>query len=544
MADPELDLARGREAVAAHEWTVGRDTLSARDADTALAPADRYLLAQCHWWLGDLARCDRELERVHRDHLEAGDAAGAAVAAMELAVDHFLRGDEPVGSGWIQRAARLAEDLPESPIHGYVILVLEIEARLVGGDVDGVVAAAQRVQAIGHRCGDASLVASGLNGEGRMLIRDGRVAEGLALLDESMVSVLAGEVSPEWAGNLYCNTVAACHELGDLRRMARWTAELERWLARLPAAAVFAGICRVHRAHLLGLTGDWRRAETEAIKVCAEQEDLAVLTAAAAWYELAELRRRRGDLTGAEQAYRAAHQRGHDPQPGLALLHLARGRAGEAASSLHTALVATSARLSRAPLLAAQVEVALATGDTGTARGATDELSAIAAEYGSDGLRATSERARGALLLAEGDAPAALPPLRGACELWRQLHATYEAARTAVLLASAYAELGDTASATMERDAARETFVRLGADPGLAEAQLDRALPAGLSRREVEVLQQVAQGRTNGQIAEALFISHRTVARHLSNIFVKLQVSSRTEAARFAFDHGLVRRPG
>jgi DNA-binding NarL/FixJ family response regulator len=251
----------------------------------------------------------------------------------------------------------------------------------------------------------------------------------------------------------------------------------------------------------------------------------------------------RGDrpLAGRPAPGRAVHRR--DPQPGLALLRLAQGRAATAAASIRTALTAVvHDRLARAQLCAAQVEIALAAGDHGTAARAGEELTRTASTYGSSGLEAAALQARGAVLLAEGRAEAALPTLRAACRRWTELDAPYDAARVRLLLARAYRALEDGDAALRELDEAGAVFERLGATLDAREVaalQGRPALPGGLTGREAEVLALVAAGRTNREIAEALVLSHKTVARHLSNIFAKLGVTSRTQAAAYAFEHGL-----
>jgi DNA-binding CsgD family transcriptional regulator len=368
------------------------------------------------------------------------------------------------------------------------------------------------------------------------------VVNGNELLDEAMVAVLGDELSPEWAGNIYCHLMAACHELADFRRAAEWTRGTTRWLESLPAAVLFTGICRVHRSQVFQTTGAWEQAESEAVRVCEDLAGIHVASVAEGHYQLAELRRLRGDWAGAERAYRHAHERGRDPQPGLALLRLAQGRIDPAAASIRAGLAGTSDRLARARLCAAQVEIACAAGDLETARKASGELDETASDYGSSGLDVMARHARGAVLLAGGHAAKALEMLRGACERWQGLHAPYECARVRLLLARAYDLLGDSDAAVRELDAAEVVFAHLGAAPDATTVVALRGkslLPDGLTPREAEVLALVAAGKTNREVATALSISGKTVARHLSNIFTKIDVSSRTEAAAYAFAHDL-----
>ncbi len=542
MDDVGEVLEAARDAYRRRDWAEARGRFAAARAAGELAAADLDALADAAWWLGDFDEASAVLEAAYRRHLDEGRPGPAAMAAIGIGVNHLLRGEGVVGSGWVGRGQRLLRDLPEGVEHGYA-LYLELEGALAGGDHAAVTASARRVRDIGRRFSDPNLVAAGELFEGRVLVKQGRMADGMAMLDEAMLAVLSGEMRPEWAGNVYCHLMAAFHELADVRRAGEWTEATSRWLAGLPAAVLFTGICRVHRSQVLQRKGDWAQAEREAALVCQDLADLHVAGAAEGHYQLGELRCLRGDLAGAEAAYRQAHRLGRDPQPGLALLHLAQGRTATAAASIRTALTAvTTDRLARAWLCAAQVEIALAAGDTQTAGRACDELARTASTYGSSGLAAGALQARGAVLLAGGRPEAALTTLRAACRHWQELDAPYDAARVRLLLAGAYRALGDVDAAVRELDAAEAVFEQLGAalDASRAAALRGRpALPGGLTGREAEVLALVAAGRSNREIAAALVLSHKTVARHLSNIFAKLDVASRTQAAAYAFEHGL-----
>ena len=389
--------------------------------------------------------------------------AEAAWAAILLGVFHMGRGDVPQGMGWIGRAGRLLEGIPECPAHGLLIQVTEVEPSLQAGQPTAAVDAARRMRALGTRIDEPGVVLLGVNCEGRALIRAGQVVDGLALLDEAMVAALDSRIGPFMAGSLYCHTIAACHEVADLRRMTRWTDLTEDWLSTLPAVGVFGGLCAVHRAQLHVLRGAWEEAERSALQVVTDLDAMRVDYAAEAWYVVGEARRLRGDPTAA-QAYDEAHARGRDPQPGRALLQLQGGDAAGAATSVRTALTAVGDDpLRRAPLCAAAVEIAVAAGRLEDARAAASELVETAAMYATSGLEAMAAAARGAVLLAEGRAEEALPLLRDACRRWHELGAAYDAAGTCVLLAQAYRALGDEASAAAEAAQAEATYVRLGA---------------------------------------------------------------------------------
>ncbi|MFW6090699.1 MAG: LuxR C-terminal-related transcriptional regulator [Actinomycetota bacterium] len=526
--------AQARRAAAARDWTVAVARFDAADFERLTAD-DLAAYAEALWMVG---RADdgRRLNAAAYDALLADSRpVEAAMHAANLGLFHVARGDEEQGSGWLGRAGRLAAELPECALHGYLAYFTEVELGLMAGDPAEVVGAARRVQDIARRCDAPELVAAGLHGEARALIKSGQVADGMTLLDEAMVTVLHDQIAlaPLLAGNLYCTAIAACHEVADVRRMARWTELTERWLASLSAAVVLSAMCRVHRANLQLLRGEWNEAERGALEVVAHLDANRVDYAAEAWYVVAEVRRLRGD-PGAADAYDEAHARGRDPQPGRALLRLQHGDVAGAMTSVRSGLAAVGADpLRRAPVCAAAVEIALAAGRLEDATAAASELAATAATYGTSGLEGTAANARGAVMLADGRAADALPVLRDAYRRWHELGAVYEAARTGSQLAEAYRALGDEVSAAAEDAWAQEAFERLGAH------RTTPGSPDGLTRREREVLALVADGSSNQQIGEQLYISDRTVARHLTNIFHKIGVTSRTQAARYALDHGM-----
>ena len=445
------------------------------------------------------------------------------------------------GSGWLSRARRLLDEAGGDCVErGYLLLPDGLSA-IDAGEPERASAAFALAGACGERFGDRDLVALARHGQGRALIRCGRAAEGVRLLDEAMVAVTTGEVSPIVAGEVYCSVISGCQEIFDWRRAAEWTGALARWCSAQPDLVAYRGQCLLRRSEVLQLQGEWTAALDEARRACrrlSEPETQPGL--AAAWYQVGELYRLRGESSEADAAYREAARLGRRPLPGLALLRLAQGDAAAAVSALTVALEAAEAPRARARLLPAMVEAALAAREVAAARRAAEELIAIAAELRAPYLRGAAAHAKGAVLLAEDRPREALDPLRQAERCWQQTDAAYDAARTRLLLAEACRALGDAGGADFELEAARACFVRLGAAPELARVAARAA--HGLSGREVEVLRLVAGGRTNRAIAAALGISEKTVARHLSNIFVKLGVSSRTAATAWAYEHTLVRR--
>jgi len=528
--------ARARDAFERRDWQSAYDGFRACEE---LAADDHDALAECAHWLGLADEVINSYDEAYRLHLGAGSVGQGALSAFMLAIYLRLRGDGAQADGWLARAQRLLASESECAQHGYP-LYLEI-ARLMGTDPGAAAESARRMQDLGRRFDDETLVALGVFFEGRALVKQARVREGLALLDEAMLAALSDKLKPMWTGAIYCGLLDACHELVDLRRAREWTDATRRWCSPLPVASLYPGICRVHWAEILQVRGAWEEAEAEALDACRDMAGIDVFVVADGYYEVAEIRRRRGNLAGAEEAYTRAHEVGRDPQPGLALLRLAQGRTDAASSSIAAALAGfAGSRLERAPLLAAQVEIALAADDVDLAESAALEVFDTAQVFESMGLRAAGHRCRGAVALARGEGVTALGSLRLAFSLWQELDAPYEAARTRVLLAQAYRALDDIDAATRECAAARACFERLGAAADLRALQDGSMPPCGLSPREVEVLRHVAMGRTNREIAGSLFISEKTVARHVSNIFVKLDVSSRSGATAFAYANSLL----
>lgn len=521
-------------------WQETFETLKARDAQNELAAEDLEALGEAAWWLGRQDDCIAARQRAFAAHLTADRPRQAASVALRLFYIFSVQGDTAIAAGWLRRAEHLLAGEPEGAEHGQLRLA-EARVARAAGDTDRELATAREAIALGRRFADRDLIALGQYVEGRVLVRQGAVGEGMAILDDAMLAATQGELGPMSTGQVYCNVIAACQELGDLRRAAEWTEALRSWSASQPAS-VFPGLCRVHRAEVMHLRGELTEAEDEARQACGELMDVMPLFAAEGCYEIGEIRRRLGDLGAAEAAFLRAGELGREPQPGLALVRLAQGRADAAAAALHGALAEEPNRLARAKLLPARVAVAIACGDPEAAGVAADELEAIAAAYASPALQAAAATVRGELGLANGDTDAARRMLREAWQLWNAAECPFEAAGARRSLGLACREAGDADGADVALAAARAAFAQLGAAREAARtAELlgASALPGGLTAREAEVLRLVAAGRSNKQIADELCLSVKTVARHLSNIFLKLGVSSRTAATAFAYRHGL-----
>jgi DNA-binding CsgD family transcriptional regulator len=535
------DLARAREAYERREWLTAYERLADVDDDD-LAGEDFARLAVAALLLRRVNDSVLAWQRAYQAHLDVGDALAAVRCAFELSMLLMQNGEAAVASGWLGRCHRLLSDVPGDVVErGYVLTIVALQ-HVFTGQHETAFPMAVEVADYGRRFADPDLIAMGLNMQGRMLVYAGRVGEGLALLDEAMVGISMGDVSPIFAGEIYCSLIEACQEVSDYGRAAQWTSALTAWTDAQPSLVAFTGQCAVHRGQIMRVRGAFAAA-VEEFQLAMERYAAAGTPAPAglAMSECGDVLRVQGDLVAAEAAYERAVGFGYEAQPGLALLWLAQGRADAAAGAVRRLLAEPGDPVGRSRLLPGAVEVLLAVGAVDEAVAATDELERIAAAFGSEAVQAMADHARGGALLAGGDAGAAVPALLRSLLAWQDLEVPYEAARARVRMARALIALGDLDTATGELAAARRTFGDLGATP--AAREVDRLLapthPAGLTDREVEVLRLVATGSSNPEIAAALVLSEKTVARHLSNIFTKLDVRTRTAAAAFAFANRL-----
>jgi DNA-binding NarL/FixJ family response regulator len=485
------------------------------------------------------------LERAHRAYLDVGEALAALRSAFWIGVTLASRGEVGRAGGWLGRAGRLLDQEGSDRVErGYLLLrvVFEQEANR---DLEAAAATARRAMDTGRRFGNPDLFALAAHELGHILIRLGRIDEGLRLLDETMLAAAAGELSPFVSGIAYCGVILACQDAYEIRRAQEWTAALSDWCRRQPDLVAFTGRCLTHRAELMQLRGAFPEALEEARRAeerSAEAENAAAAGEAA--YRRGEIHRVLGEFAAAASAYADASGHGREPQPGLALLRLAEGRLDDAAAAIRRAVAETAEPARRARLLPAFVEITLAAGDLTAARDGSIELEGLARGRERSLLGAMAAQASGAVRLAEGEAAAALVSLRQAREAWLVLEAPYETARIRELISLACRALGDTDTAALELDAARASYETLGAKWDLARigAHAEEASSThGLTARELEVLRLVAAGKTNRAIAAELVVSDRTVDRHVSNIFTKLRVSSRAAATAAAYERGLVR---
>jgi DNA-binding CsgD family transcriptional regulator len=541
------ELERCRESYATQAWTDAYDSLSRADRAASLGAEDIELLARSAYMLGRDDDYVSALERAHHSHLEAGAVLPAVRCAFWIGHNLLFRGESVRATGWFARAERLLErDGQDCVERGYLLIPVWLE-QMGRGDFEAGYATAVEAAAIGERFGEADLVWIAVDEQGRALLNQGRVAEGLRLVDEVLVVANAGELSPIVTGIVYCNTIAFCRNVYELRHAREWTEALTQWCESQPDMVAHNGLCLVHRAEIMQMQGAWEDALNEARRAAEHFTEgvLNQLACGKAFYRQGEVHRLRGALAAAEEAYREASRYGSETQPGLALLRIAQGNSGAAAAAIRRAVSEATKPLQRAALLPSYIAIMLAIDEVGEASSACRELEQIAQRQGSEALVAMSAHARGAVALAEGDARTSLIALRRAQQAWLDLESPYEAAHTRILVGLACRSLGDEDTAAWELEAARGVFAELGGMPDVTRvdslSRLDKPDDSfGLTARELQVLRLVAAGKSNRGIAAELVISDHTARRHLQNIFRKLGVSSRAAATAFGFQHDLI----
>jgi DNA-binding CsgD family transcriptional regulator len=547
---PPLVLEKARQSYDRRAWD---DAYEAFVAAAARGPLDLDDIERLSRSAALTAREDefiQWMERLHQAAVDAGALERGAYAAFWCGFRLLTLGEMGRGSAWLGRAQQIVErDLGASRIRGYLQLPKALRYLMTEQPGDACAAIDEAI-AIAERFGDEDLMALGHYMRGRCFVQTGRVDAALPALDRAMLSVSTGGVSAIVTGIVYCGVIANCQRIFALERCREWTAALANWCASQPQLVSFGASCRVHRAEVLALEGDWDHAIAEALEVTRSAQRRGEDDAQAnAFYEQGEIHRLRGDLDAAEAAYTQASAHGREPQPGLGLLRVAQGRLEDGLAGVRRAVTSTRAPLARARYLPALVEILLAAGRIDEAREAAEELARAARDLGVDLLGAMAAHAMGAVLLAEGNAEAALEPLRRALGAWRDVGAPYITARIRILIGQAFGALGDRDGAQLELQAARDVFDRLGArldlerlDPAAGSAARAEApaAAAGLTPREHEVLRLIATGKTNKAIARELCLSEKTIDRHVSNIFSKISVTSRAGATAYAYENKLV----
>jgi DNA-binding CsgD family transcriptional regulator len=532
----------GRQAFDGKDWAQARARLAAARVSD---PEDLERLAVAAYLLGRDDESQAALERACRAAERSGDRDRAARNAVWLALSLSLQGDDARASGWLARAERMLRDTGRSCAAAGLMLVPRFLDVLSRGELSAADALAEEMVDIGDHCRDQDVSAFGLLCHGQAALARADVARGMTMLDDAMISVTTGELSPIVTGLIYCAVIDSCMRVFDLRRAAEWTRALEAWCEAQPDLVPYRGQCLVHRSQVLQANGTWDGALAEAVRARRWLSAPAHPALGLACYQEGELHRLRGEFADAEGAYRAAAESGCEPAPGLALLRLAEGNL-DAAQAAITRLVGEDVdSYSRAVRLGAAVDIMLAACHVDAAAESARELGELAARVKVPYFDALAAYAHGCVALAVDDAWAALPALRQACATWSDGGMVYETARTRVQIALAFRAIGDEDAARIEIDAARTVFTRLGAQPDISRIDAlgepsRSSRPSTLTDRELEVLRLVAMGKTNRAIASELVISEHTVARHIQNIFRKADLSSRAGATAYAFEHHLV----
>jgi DNA-binding CsgD family transcriptional regulator len=538
-SDREALLLNARAAHHEHRYDAAYDALRSAQQVGTLEPDDLHRLADAAWWLGLMTDCLRLTEAAHRSFLTSGRVDRAAAQALDLGGLLAMRGEPALAAGWLGRARRLLEGQPVGPTHG-ILWYVDLSFALDAGSWDEADRIGGDLRRLGEEQAAEHLIALGFLGSGLATLHRGQVQEAFALLDEAALRAVGGGVAAEWTGHIYCMVVSACLDVADLDRARQAQAAAYRWLEDFQHAAMFTGVCRAHAVNLLVSEGAWTDAEQEAALVAQELAQLNVEAVAEAEYQVGECRRLRGDLTAAAVRYDRAEELGRDPQPGRALLALATGDGGTAWASICEALARNSGNPLRcARLLHAQVQIGVATGHEDAATTAARRLRDLADGFGTPGFVAWAGHASGLVALSRGLPADAVSGLREASAASRAMRSWYDAAVTDALLAEAHRLLGGSDLARECQDSATALFRRLGVKPPMLLSPPSRP-DGGLTAREAEVLTRVAAGLSNREVASALAVSEATVRRHLANIFGKLGVHSRTAAAAWAHEHGLV----
>ena len=530
-------------------WSAAFDLMSGLDARHKLNGHALQSFATAAYMIGRESTFLELLERAFEAFCAGTEPLKAARSAFWIGLTLMFRGEYGRGNGWLVRSERLVDEFGNDCVEKGYILLPRVESSLASSDLAAADHYASEAVRIGAQFGDEDLQALGRHFKGRIQIETGNTSDGLILLDETMIAVTDGRLSPIVTGLIYCSVIEICQNYQIQNRAKEWTEALSGWCGKQPELVAFTGRCLIHRSEILIFDGKWTEAIAEAGAACRRLLAGPVEHhAGPAYYQEGEVLRLSGRYDEADESYRSASRLGFDPQPGLALMRLRQGKSQAALSSIKRTLASVRNPVGRMRLLPSAVEIMLATGDIETARKLCEELSGLAARHVSDAVEAASAEAIGDLSFAEGNLEGALPNYARAAELWRDLHAPYRLSRLRLKIGQTCAALGDSEGAGREIEAASDVFGKLGAEPDRKVAEeLLRSLRQGveglLTPRQTEILQLVAEGLTNREIAQRLGLSERTVDRHVSDTLTRIDVPTRAAATAFAISHGLIILP-
>ncbi len=540
MSAVDDELVAARDAYSRGDWRAAYDHFGLAAKTAELCTDDLSSFGMAAWRLGHGRESIRMSEEAFNRLVAENNPRKAAMKAADVALQWLNGGDQTITRVWVNRARRLLENSPEDEAFAYLLYV-DSQLSVIDGQFDAGVQRALELQEFVSKRNSPGLTALGLTASGLSKLPFARTSEALAELDEAMMPVLAGQVPVDWAGDIYCAVIHECYRLGDMNRMKTWTNAMDKWRESPEVAASWYGTtCEVHKWQLLSATADYRELEQRLVNALDAIEDFHAPTSGEGHYELGDLRRRMGDIDGARAAFAKAREIGFEPFPGEALLKCQLGDADAAWNDLRMRMDAEEDEITRIRFLPAAIEIALARGRVDDADQLCRELEEGAEKFDSPGFRAWARHARGAVLVKQGAPAEALPMLQDALRRYRSNQRRYEMAQVCEWMALAREAAGDGSGAAADRANAESIYRQLGAQPcQTAEAEL----PGGLTKREVEVLALIAAGASNRDVGKQLFISEKTVGRHLANIFVKLDVSSRTAAAAWAHEHKVQVQP-
>ena len=543
----------GLEALANREWDQARACFerALKEEDT---PEAQEGLSWAAWYTDDTEAIFRSRERAYHLYRRRGDRRGAARMAIWSAIDYLeFRGELAVANGWVRRARRLLDDLEPCAEHGW--LALHEAAIAVEFEGDGAAGrqAGRQAAELGRGIGDTDLELVGIAVEGLALVCEGEVEQGMHRLDEAAAAAISGELqTPVAIGWCCCYLIFGCERVRDHERAAQWCEEVERLAERLQMRYLFR-VCRTHHAGVLIGQGAWADAESELAEANEQLTATRPSQAAEGIVRLAELRRRQGRLGESTALFEEV-----EPHPlaivGRAAVAIEEGDVPGATERLERFLrrLPEANRTERPAALELLIEACAAEGDLTRAREALVELTAVSEAIGTAHLLASTRFAEGLVAAAARDHVMARNAFEEAVELFGRSRSPFEGARSHRQLAQALFALDQRDAAIREARAALQGAEALGAEleRGRAQALLEevegvpreaeRARRGGLTRREIDVLRLIADGLSDGQIAERLVVSEHTVHRHVANIRNKLRVSSRSAAVARAAHNGLL----